>query len=79
VLVGFALEDHAGRAHAEVKLRAKHFDFIVLNGPGNIASRDATVTFYSPGQGWSKPFRASKASVARRIVRAIEERVARRG
>jgi len=76
VLVGFALEDHAGRAHAEVKLRAKHFDFIVLNGPGNIASREATVAFYCPERGWDSAIRGSKEAVARRIVRAIEERVA---
>lgn len=78
VLVGFALEDHAGRLHAERKLRAKHFDLIVLNGPSNIGSTQATVEFYSPEEGWSRQVRGSKRVVARRIVRMVETRVAGR-
>lgn len=72
VLVGFALDDHNGRAHAERKLRAKRFDLIVLNGPGNIGAEKAVVEFYSPESGWVGPVRGSKAFVAGRIVRLIE-------
>jgi phosphopantothenoylcysteine decarboxylase/phosphopantothenate--cysteine ligase len=75
ILVGFALEDHAGRLHAERKLRAKHFDLIVLNGPANIGSRNAKVEFYCPALDWSGPISGTKDSAARRIVRAIERMV----
>jgi phosphopantothenoylcysteine decarboxylase/phosphopantothenate--cysteine ligase len=75
VLVGFALEDRAGRLHAERKLRAKHFDLIVLNGPANIGSRNAKVEFYCPAQDWSGPISGTKDAVARRIVRAVEQMV----
>jgi hypothetical protein len=47
-------------------------DLIVLNGPGNVGADDAVVEFFSPSEGWTGPFRGSKASVARRIVRLIE-------
>ena len=36
VLVGIALEDHDGRAHAESKLRRKNCDAMLLNGPVNV-------------------------------------------
>jgi len=72
VLVGFALEDHAGRFYAERKLRAKNLDLIVLNGPANIGSRTAKVEFYSPALDWSGPISGTKDAIARRIVRAIE-------
>ena len=73
VLVGFALEDHDGRAHAERKLRTKQFDLIVLNGPANIGADNAVVEFYSPARGWVGPIRRSKHTVARRILRLIEQ------
>ena len=43
VLIGFALEDHDGRTHAERKLRTKRFDLIILNGPANIGTDKAVV------------------------------------
>jgi phosphopantothenoylcysteine decarboxylase/phosphopantothenate--cysteine ligase len=78
VLVGFALEDHAGRLHAERKLRAKNFDLIVLNGPANIGAHDAVVECYSPATGWSGVIKGSKGAIARRIVRAVETMIASR-
>lgn len=78
VLVGFALEDHAGRARAERKLKAKHFDLIVLNGPANVGGRNAKVEFYRPAQDWSGPISGTKDAIARRIVRAVETMIADR-
>jgi phosphopantothenoylcysteine decarboxylase/phosphopantothenate--cysteine ligase len=75
VLVGFALEDRAGRFYAERKLKDKHFDLIVLNGPANVGSRTAKVEFYRPAQGWSGPISGTKDAIARRIVRAVEQTV----
>ena len=73
VLIGFALEDHDGRTHAERKLRTKRFDLIILNGPANIGTDKAVVEFYSPDHGWVGPVRGSKNVVARRILRLIEQ------
>lgn len=79
MLVGFALEDHDGRSHAERKLRDKRFDMIVLNSPANIGTDKAVVEFYTPDRGWTRPIRGSKIAVARRIVRMLEVLHASRG
>jgi phosphopantothenoylcysteine decarboxylase/phosphopantothenate--cysteine ligase len=78
VTIGFALEDHAGRAHAEQKLRAKRFDAIVLNGPGNIGSDRARADFLVRGGSWRRWGMASKDRLARRIVAAMEALAAAR-
>lgn len=72
LLIGFAMEDHDPRAHAERKLQKKNCDLIVLNGPENVGSDAATVELFSPVAGWSTPIRGSKSQVARRLVRAVE-------
>ena len=73
LLVGFAMEDHDPRAHAERKLQKKNCDLIVLNGPENVGSDQASVELFSPAQGWTGPFRGTKAQIARRLVRTIEK------
>lgn len=78
LLIGFAMEDHDARAHAERKLANKNCDLIVLNGPENVGSSDATVELYSHATGWSDPVHGSKPAVARQLIRAIEELAARR-
>jgi phosphopantothenoylcysteine synthetase/decarboxylase len=72
------MEDHDPHAHAERKQQKKNFDLIVLNGPENVGSNRAKVEFFSPTDGWSKPFEASKLVVARRLVERAEEMVSRR-
>lgn len=72
VLVGFAMEDHDPRPHAERKLQRKNCDLIVLNGLENVGSDQASVEFFTPTRGWTGPFRGSKVQIARRIVKAIE-------
>lgn len=85
VLIGFAMEDHDHRAHAEGKLRRKHCDAIVLNGPENVGSADAVVEILLKDGGWTEPVRGAKAFVADHIVRLAEHlalrcgRVSRRG
>ncbi len=44
VTVGFALETSGGIAQARKKLRDKHADIIVLNGPGSLGGEFTTVT-----------------------------------
>jgi phosphopantothenoylcysteine decarboxylase/phosphopantothenate--cysteine ligase len=72
LLIGFAMEDHDPRGHAERKLEKKNCDLIVLNGPENVGGEQATVELFMPVEGWMGPFRGTKAQVARRLVRQIE-------
>jgi len=72
VTIGFALESHDGRAMAAAKLRAKHFDAIVLNSPAAIAA-DRSVVEILMADGRRNPARtASKSSHALQIVRLLE-------
>jgi phosphopantothenoylcysteine decarboxylase / phosphopantothenate---cysteine ligase len=73
LIVAFAMEDNDPHAHAERKLHKKNCDLIVLNGPENVGRDRAEVELFSPGTGWTGPFRGTKAQVARRLVRLAEE------
>lgn len=72
VTVGFALESHDGRAKAAAKLRAKHFDAIVLNSPAAVAADRSAIQILT-ADGRRTPTRtASKSSHALQIVRLLE-------
>jgi phosphopantothenoylcysteine decarboxylase/phosphopantothenate--cysteine ligase len=73
LLIGFAMEDHDPHVKAERKLLKKNCDLIVMNGPANVGAADAVVEFFSPEDRWSGPIQGSKAAVARRLVRRIED------
>lgn len=73
VLIGFAMEDHDHRRHAEIKLRRKRCDAIVLNGPQNVGGQRATVQILVAGGTWSGPISGSKRRIAGRIVRLAEQ------
>ena len=72
VIVGFAMEDHDHRAHAETKLRRKRCDAIVLNGPENVGSDNAVIEIFRADGTWSPRYSASKRAVATRIIRLTE-------
>ncbi|MBN2559437.1 MAG: phosphopantothenoylcysteine decarboxylase [Phycisphaerae bacterium] len=72
ITIGFAMEDHAGRDHAERKLLHKNCDGIVLNGPENVGSDRACVEFLVRGGKWQRWPAASKRALAKRLVRAME-------
>lgn len=72
VLVGFALEDHDGRAHAEAKLRRKNCNAFILNGPSNVGSDRAEVEVLVAGQDWVRWRPASKQQIATRLIRLVE-------
>lgn len=76
VVIGFAMEDHDHRRHAEAKLRRKQCDAIVLNGPGNVGSDEATVEILEAGRGWSGAMSGSKGDIAEQIVKLVERLVA---
>ncbi|QOJ04588.1 MAG: phosphopantothenoylcysteine decarboxylase [Planctomycetia bacterium] len=72
VTVGFALEDHDGRAKAAEKLRAKHFDAIVLNSPAAVATDRSTIQLLTADGCWMPARTASKSSHALQIVLLLE-------
>ena len=72
VVIGFAMEDHDHKAHAEAKLARKRCDAIVLNGPENVAADRATVEVLTGDGVWSPPMTGSKARLADRLVELTE-------
>lgn len=72
VLVGIALEDHDGRAHAEAKLRRKNCDAFLLNGPANVGSDVAEFEVLVAGEDWVRWRPARKEQMAARLVRLVE-------
>ena len=79
VTVGFALEDHNGRASAARKLAAKQFDAIVLNSPENLGSDRASAQVLDCRGKWTRWPRSSKTAMARKIVQIVEQHLASRG
>lgn len=72
ITIGFALEDHNGRAHAEKKLERKHCDAIILNDPGNVGSDRASAEFLFRGGDWQVWPRSTKPQMAKRIVQSLQ-------
>jgi phosphopantothenoylcysteine decarboxylase/phosphopantothenate--cysteine ligase len=72
VVIGFAMEDHDERAHAEAKLVRKRCDAIVLNGIANVGADRATVAIVTAGDGWSDPVSGPKRRVAIHVVKLAE-------
>ncbi len=70
--IGFAMEDHAARLHAEKKLRRKNCDAIVLNGMENVGADRARVDFLVRGGRWQRWPTASKQQIALRLLIAME-------
>ena len=75
ITLAFAMEDHDARLHAERKMARKRCDAIVLNGPENVGSDKATVEYLVRGGAWQRWRRATKAAVAKRLVREVERLV----
>jgi len=72
IVIGFAMEDHDHHAHAAAKLARKRCDAIVLNGPGNVGTDDATVEILTADGRWSAPRTGSKAEIAAQVVELVE-------
>jgi phosphopantothenoylcysteine decarboxylase/phosphopantothenate--cysteine ligase len=77
-LVGFALETDDPRFRALAKLERKSCDLIVLNGPGAIDAADNQVEVLDREGSVVAALAGTKESVARGILRAIEQRLIRR-
>ena len=72
VVVGFALEDKTVRANAEKKLRDKNLNMIVANTPSAIGAEISTVHIKTPGTTWTKINKATKTTIAAKIIRQAE-------
>jgi phosphopantothenoylcysteine decarboxylase/phosphopantothenate--cysteine ligase len=72
ILVGFAMEDRAGRAHAESKLRRKNCDAIVLNHLASAGSDHTQVDVLMVGKAWLHWGRARKERIAVRLIQLVE-------
>jgi len=72
IVVGFALEDRSVRARAEKKLKEKNLDMIIANTPAAIGADKSTVQMKTPQSRWSKIQNATKATIAKNIIRTIE-------
>ena len=72
ITIGFAMEDHDEREHAEAKLKRKKCNAIVLNGLANVAGDTAEVQIFRPDTGWGEPVVGSKTQVAAVIVDLAE-------
>jgi phosphopantothenoylcysteine decarboxylase/phosphopantothenate--cysteine ligase len=78
VTICFALEDHAGRRHAEAKMSQKNCDAVVLNGPKTVGSDSAGVELLVRGGRWERWRQSPKRAAARRLVRVLERLTSRR-
>jgi len=78
ILVGFALETHAGRHNAMVKLRQKNLDAIVLNSPEAFGADVSSAVILFPGGREEVMDNIGKDAIAERIIRLVRDLTARR-
>ena len=72
IIVGFALEDKAIRTRAERKLKEKNLDMIIANTPAAIGAEKSTVQIKMPDSKWLKLARATKTTIAQKIITLVE-------
>ena len=72
IVVGFALEDKSLRQNAEIKLKEKNLDMIIANTSAAIGAGKSTVQIKTPNHKWLRFPQATKATIARQIIREVE-------
>ncbi len=73
VVIGFALEDRAGRTNAKSKLTRKKLDAIVLNQPSAIGADRNTVDVLTRSTAWTSWPNMTKQRLAERLIRLVEQ------
>lgn len=73
ILLGFALEDRAGKSNAIGKLQDKNLDAIVLNSPASIAAQTADFTIIHADRTSQRLVQCSKRRLAGRLIRLLEQ------
>jgi len=72
IIVGFALEERNVRGRAEKKLKEKNLDIIIANTPAAIGAEISTVQIKMPDSKWLRLARATKTTLAKKIITLIE-------
>jgi len=72
IVVGFALEDKSLRQNAEIKLKEKNLDMIIANTSAAIGAGKSTIQIKTPNHKWLRFPQATKATIARQIIREVE-------
>jgi phosphopantothenoylcysteine decarboxylase/phosphopantothenate--cysteine ligase len=72
IVAGFALEDKAVRGRAEKKMKEKNLDMIIANTPAAIGLNRSTVQIKTPVRKWLRFPQATKATIAKRVIREVE-------
>ena len=75
IIVGFALEDTALQTRAEKKMKDKNLDMIVANAPAVIGADTSSVWIKTLDSPWSKIENVTKTTIAKRIIRLIDNYV----
>ncbi len=73
ILIGFAMEDHDHREHAEEKLGRKKCDAIVLNDITTAGRDSACVEIFRANEGWERAVSGSKKQIAVHILEFVEK------
>ncbi len=73
IVVGFALEDKRIRPRAEQKLKEKNLDMIIANTATAIGAERSTVQIKTSAGRWLKLPTATKTTIAKKIITAIEK------
>jgi phosphopantothenoylcysteine decarboxylase/phosphopantothenate--cysteine ligase len=74
-VVGFALEAQNPRENALQKLRRKHCDWIVLNGPAAIGAETNAIELIGSDEQTAASWSGTKADVARELIDWLGEHV----
>ncbi|MBA7616132.1 Coenzyme A biosynthesis bifunctional protein CoaBC [subsurface metagenome] len=72
IIVGFALEERDVKGRAEKKLKEKNLDMIIANTPAAIGAEKSTVQTKMPDSKWLKLGRATKTTLAKKIITLVE-------
>jgi len=72
IIVGFALEERDVKGRAEKKLKEKNLDMIIANTPAAIGAEKSTVQIKMPDSKWLKLARATKTTLAKKIITLVE-------
>jgi phosphopantothenoylcysteine decarboxylase/phosphopantothenate--cysteine ligase len=72
IIVGFALEERDVKGRAEKKLKEKNLDMIIANTPAAIGAEKSTVQIKMPDSKWLKLGRATKTTLAKKIITLVE-------
>jgi phosphopantothenoylcysteine decarboxylase/phosphopantothenate--cysteine ligase len=73
VVVGFALEDKDVLKNAEVKLKAKRADMMIVNTPDAINAKKSLLAIKTTSSDWLSLGNSAKSSSARKIIAFVEE------